>query len=270
VEATSDVEDGEHGQSDIATFNNEGRTSDIPRHRTQPIAIRKSTMAQHATQEHDSLASSNMFPNFDQQDLVETIWILFDDLEQVVVKMLNILKKYIATDQFSKLLKESDEMGELSQQIFRAEMDRREHWIEQQLDQEIESKLGHRAMDTVDGSNRPGAFNEQVKAVSSIPSSERPGREQYANAHLAQTSDQISGANRSGNGNYAEQGHIHLTLHGGDAKGTATGITNRIRHRRSRDHVRVEPISRPQDETVKDESSSLEGKQDIVRDYVSP
>ncbi|KAF9214898.1 Rap1 GTPase-activating protein 2 [Podila verticillata] len=269
VEATSDVEDGEHGQSDTAASNNEGRASDIPRHRTQPIAIKKPTMLQHATQEHGSLASSNMFPNFDQQDLVETIWILFDDLEQVVIKMLNILKKYIATDQFAKLLQESDEMGELSQQIFRAEMDRRERWIEQQLDQEIESKIGaHRTEDSVDDSNRSGAFNGQAREASSIHPTERPRRALHANDHLAQTSDQINGANRSGNGNHAEQGHSHLPLHFGDTKGTTTGITNRIRHRRSRDHVRVEPFCRPQDETVKDESSSLEGKQDIVRDYI--
>ncbi|KAF9390956.1 Rap1 GTPase-activating protein 2 [Podila verticillata] len=269
VEATSDVEDGEHGQSDTAASNNECRANDIPRHRTQPIAIKKPTMPQHATQEHDSLASSNMFPNFDQQDLVETIWILFNDLEQVVVKMLSILRKYIATDQFAKLLKESDEMGELSQQIFRAEMDRRERWIEQQLDQEMESKLGaHRAKDTMDGSNRPGAFNGQARAASSIHPSERPGRELHTNDHLPQTSDQINGISRSGNGNHAEQRHSHLPLHLGDTKGTMTGITNRIRHRRSRDHVRMESFSRPQDETVKDESSSLEGKQDIVRDYI--
>ncbi|KAG0093624.1 hypothetical protein BGZ93_007817, partial [Podila epicladia] len=199
VEATSNLENN-FGQPEVLS-SGESKIGDNSTRRSQPIAINKTKVAHHVGQEHkESPVSTNMFPNFDHQDLMETIWILFDDLEQVVVKMLNILKKYIATDQFAKLLKESDEMGELSQQIFRAEMDRRERWTEQQLDREIESRLGSNHWDMASA---------------------------------------------------------------------MTGGTNiQIRHLRSRDHIRMAPFSQPQNAKAKAEGSSLEGKQDIVRDYL--
>ncbi|KAF9336378.1 Rap1 GTPase-activating protein 2 [Podila minutissima] len=163
MEATSNLEN--HLEQPEVQPSGESKMGDNSTRRSQPIAINKTKLDQHVGQEHrESPGSTNMFPNFDNQDLVETIWILFDDLEQVVVKMLNILRKYIATDQFAKLLKESDEMGELSQQIFRAEMGRRERRTEQQVDQVIESKLGsnHWGMEAVDGPKRPGARNGQI------------------------------------------------------------------------------------------------------------
>ncbi|KAG0037235.1 Rap1 GTPase-activating protein 2 [Podila clonocystis] len=272
VEATSDLEDLEQSNVPPSGESNMGHNST---RRSQPIAINKPKMAQHVGQEHrESPLSTNMFPNFDHQDLVETVWILFDDLEQVVAKMLNILKMYIATDQFVKLLKESDEMGELSQQIFRAEMDRRERWIEQQMDQEIESKLrsSHWGMESVDGSSRPRAPNGHKGVTPSTHPFEPPRREQYATgAYPAQTWEQTSGPNHYGNGLNNQTGprHSHFPSHSGDTAGaTVGGTNNRIRHRRSRDHVRMESFSHPQEEKVKDEGSSLEGKQDIVRDYI--
>ncbi|KAF9312993.1 Rap1 GTPase-activating protein 2 [Podila horticola] len=275
VEATSDLEYRE--LSEVPSVS-ESKLGDSMTHRSQPIAINKPKVIQPVGHEHrESQASTNMFPDFDHQDLVETIWILFDNLEQIVVKMLSILKKYIATDQFAKLLKESDEMGELSQQIFRAEMDRRERWIEQQMDREIESKLGsnRRGMEAMDGSSRPAASNGQVGQVRPTPSThpfDRPGRDQYAPvAYPTQTSEQISGANHfsNGNSNSTEQRHSHMPSHGGDGTSTTIGGTNsRIRHHRSKDHVHMESFSQPSDEKVQDEGSSLEGKQDIVRDYI--
>lgn len=274
MEATRNLEN--HLEQPEVQPSGESKMGDNSTRRSQPIAINKKKLDQHVGQEHrESPGSTNMFPNFDHQDLVETIWILFDDLEQVVVKMLNILRKYIATDQFAKLLKESDEMGELSQQIFRAEMDRRERWTEQQVDQVIESKLGsnHWGMEAVDGSRRPGARNGQVGAAPPTHPFERPGQEQYATgAYPVQPSEQTSGPNHYSIclNSQSEESRSHLPSHGGDAAGAMAGGTNyQIRHRRSRDHVRMEPFSQPQNEKVKAEGSSLEGKQDIVRDYVS-
>ncbi|KAG0034506.1 Rap1 GTPase-activating protein 2 [Podila clonocystis] len=273
VEATSDLEE-DLEQSNVPP-SGESKMGENSTRRSQPIAINKPKMAQHVGQEHrESPASTNMFPNFDHQDLVESVWILFDDLEQVVVKMLNILKMYIATDQFAKLLKESDEMGELSQQIFRAEMDRREHWIKQQMDQEIEPKLrsSHWGMESVDGSSRPGKLNGQERAAPPTHPFEHPRRERYTTgAYPVQTSELTSGPNHYGGGlnDQTELKHSHFPSQGGDAAGaTVGGTNNRIRHRRSRDHVRMESFSHPQDEKVKDEGSSLEGKQDIVQDYI--
>ncbi|KAG0075314.1 hypothetical protein BGZ92_002962, partial [Podila epicladia] len=273
VEATSNLENN-FGQPEVLS-SGESKIGDNSTRRSQPIAINKTKMAHHVGQEHkESPVSTNMFPNFDHQDLMETIWILFDDLEQVVVKMLNILKKYIATDQFAKLLKESDEMGELSQQIFRAEMDRRERWTEQQLDREIESRLGsnHWGMEAVDGSSRPRAPNRQVGASPSMHPFERPEQEQRTTgANPVQNSEQISGPKNysKGHNNHSEQSHCHLPLHGEDMASAMTGGTNiQIRHLRSRDHIRMAPFSQPQNAKAKAEGSSLEGKQDIVRDYI--
>ncbi|KAG0373293.1 Rap/ran-GAP protein [Mortierella sp. AD032] len=61
----------------------------------------------------------------DQIDVVEMVGILFDEMDQIMTRMVEMLAKYISTDQFSKLLKESDEICYQAQEVCRVELDRR-------------------------------------------------------------------------------------------------------------------------------------------------
>ncbi|KAF9121844.1 Rap/ran-GAP protein, partial [Mortierella sp. 14UC] len=61
----------------------------------------------------------------DQIDIVETVGMLFDEMDQIMTRMVEMLAKYISTDQFSKLLKESDEICYQAQEVCRVELDRR-------------------------------------------------------------------------------------------------------------------------------------------------
>lgn len=63
--------------------------------------------------------------DLDQIDVVETVGMLFDEMDQIITRMAEMLAKYISTDQFSNLLKESDEICFQAQEVCRVELDRR-------------------------------------------------------------------------------------------------------------------------------------------------
>ncbi|KAF9548686.1 Rap/ran-GAP protein [Mortierella hygrophila] len=61
----------------------------------------------------------------DQIDVVEAVGMLFDEMDQIMTRMTEMFAKYISTDQFSNLLKESDEICYQAQEVCRVELDRR-------------------------------------------------------------------------------------------------------------------------------------------------
>ena len=83
------------------------------------------------------LHPGDMDPN---QNLIETTGIHLEEIERTAGQMLEILSKHISTNQFSKLISETDDMCFRSQEVFRFEMERRRRWrIEAGLQEEQSS-----------------------------------------------------------------------------------------------------------------------------------
>ncbi|KAF9103301.1 Rap/ran-GAP protein [Mortierella sp. GBA35] len=94
-----------------------------------------------SSESNDDSAPSDTPPiDLDQLDLVETVAMLFDEMDQIVSRLVEMLSKYISTDQFSKVLKESDEICYQAQEVCRVELDRRskEKQQQQKVDQQME------------------------------------------------------------------------------------------------------------------------------------
>ncbi|KAI1316806.1 Rap1 GTPase-activating protein 1 [Mortierella claussenii] len=64
-------------------------------------------------------------PTVISQSSLDSITALFDEMDHTTSRMVDIMGKYVSTDQFSNLTKELDEMCFMTQEIFRAELDRR-------------------------------------------------------------------------------------------------------------------------------------------------
>ncbi|KAG0252167.1 Rap/ran-GAP protein, partial [Mortierella polycephala] len=75
----------------------------------------------------------------------ETVRIHFEEVEHVIARMIELIFKYVCTDQLSILLKETDRISYLAQEMCRVEMERSRHGAEQQAaepkDQHITSKV---------------------------------------------------------------------------------------------------------------------------------
>ncbi|GJJ70691.1 hypothetical protein EMPS_03041 [Entomortierella parvispora] len=74
-----------------------------------------------------------------KQNLIETTGGHLEEIEHTVDQMVEILSKHISTNQFSKLISETNDMCFRSQEVFQFEMERRRKWrIEAGLDQQEE------------------------------------------------------------------------------------------------------------------------------------
>ncbi|OAQ34379.1 hypothetical protein K457DRAFT_763853 [Linnemannia elongata AG-77] len=79
----------------------------------------------------------------DQIDVVEAVGMLFNEMDQIMTRMAEMLAKYISADQFSNLLKESDEICYQAQEVCRVELDRRCRQRHQQLRQQPQQHQQH-------------------------------------------------------------------------------------------------------------------------------
>ncbi|KAF9178834.1 Rap/ran-GAP protein [Haplosporangium sp. Z 767] len=122
-------------------------------------------------------------------DRAEAMRIHFEEVEHVVARMIEFIFKYVCTDQLSTLLKETDRISYLAQEMCIVEMERNRHDTEQQAaepkDQYIVSKtLGASASANKTTSNlSDDGISEVLKVVSRDRIRHRRSRSHHIHLH---------------------------------------------------------------------------------------
>ncbi|KAF8932775.1 Rap/ran-GAP protein [Haplosporangium gracile] len=205
----------------------------------------------------------------DQIDVVETVGMLFDEMDQIMTRMAEIFAKYISTDQFSNLLKESDEVCFQAQEA-------------PERDVEGEAEIVHERKATVDQQvssvhRQPQPqpqkleFNKEVKTFNE-PNAHR--RDQLNPLYVQQNSFQQRSSKIA-----ATTEPVATPATGSDTIGDVDGrqvkrkdSKDRIRHRRNQNHYkhqyRYQPQGRKPGEADANGEISSEEHQGAVYDYI--
>jgi hypothetical protein len=236
--------------------------------------------------------------NVDQMDVVETVGMLFDEMDQIMTRMAEMFAKYISTDQFSNLLKESDEICFQAQEVCRVELDRRcsqRHHQFHQQQQHQHQQVPERDVEVVDIEFDYECKTTVEPQVSSAqnhfePHTQTPGFNNESKTFVDPNDrQQTQSTPLSAQRNPSEQAPITITTTTDSVFASVVGpetvgdyddrqvkkkdSKDRISHLRNRNHYkhqyRYQPQGRkPGDTDVNGEVSSEE-HQGAVYDYVS-
>lgn len=236
----------------------------------------------------------------DQIDVVEAVGMLFDEMDQIMTRMAEMLSKYISTDQFSNLLNESDEICYQAQEVCRVELDRRCRQRHQQLRQQQQQHQQQQQAPDWDAEaavevvqERKAAVEQQVSSVHHQP---QPQTQKLAANKESSTSEKTNDLQQGQpNPSPAQQRSSQQPPSTNEAATTGTVATpavglettgdvddrqvrrkdskDRIRHRRDRNHYKHQYRHQPQGRKPGDADSngemSSEEHQGAVYGYVS-
>lgn len=111
----------------------------------------------------------DMDPN---HNLIEIVGIHLEEIERTADAMVEILSKHISTNQFSKLISETDDMCFRSQEVFQFEMERRRKWrIEAGLNCQEEQSSAYNFGQSLEA----GKERVTAKAIQTVENNEDSG-----------------------------------------------------------------------------------------------
>ena len=236
----------------------------------------------------------------DHIDVAEAVGMLFDEMDQIMTRMAEMLAKYISTDQFSNLLKESDEICYQAQEVCRVELDRRcrqrhrqlrQQQQQHQLQQQAPEQDAEVAVEVVQV--RKDAAEKQVSSIHHQPQSQP--QKQAANKG-SMTSEKANDPRQGQPIPLPTQQCSSQQLPSTDVAATAEPVAmpavglvtagdvndrqvmkkdskDRIRHRRDRNHYkhqyRYQPQGRKPGDADANREMSSEEHQGAVYGYVS-
>ncbi|KAF9148662.1 Rap/ran-GAP protein [Linnemannia schmuckeri] len=233
-----------------------------------------------------------------QIDVVETVGMLFNEMDQIMTRMAEIFSKYIPTDQFSNLLKESDKICYQAQEVCRAELDRRCRQRHQQFRQQKHQHQHQQAPERdVEGEveivhERKATLDQQVPSVYRQPQPQLQKLEFNKEVKIFdepndRRQDQLNPLSVQQN-SFQQQpsSKIAVTIETVATLATGSETTgdvddsqvekkdskDRIRHRRNQNHYkhqyRYQPQGRKPGEVDANGEISSEGHQGAIYDYI--